>query len=893
MKTTHSLQNVPASAAANTLSSSMSGISEQPASGSPLPTPVGGHEFLGVPAPGAPPDVSRSLPRPATRSATGSPSLSLAREDGQAAVAARRTVRLAGGDEYNGEVAAGHGGAVPHGRGVLACRGRRCQYAGEFSRGLREGLGRLGTDCFVVWGSWRRDRLDPAASCRLDLSGGDRYHGQLATRASDAALPHNGGGSDRPSEPRPSPFAASALALNPVRQGWGEQVAANGDRYFGQWAEDRPHGFGCYLSGGDRYVGRFRHGRFHDTGTLFARTFAQDGVPRLIDGAFAGTGGGDTGSAAALPPATARLCVFDGVWADGKFAGEGHVTLPSGSRISAEWRDASLPMGGEAVLRRGHSSSGTRWAERFHWEPLLCGASDEQRDGELAAAEPFRQRLDKLAASRPGGAAAADCRAVLVDFLSSGAQLQTALRVFRRCFSFHYGTCGSSAELGAGQRDNPLGWCARHGIFGGCIHPARGAAITAADLSAALTDIFSLARSVLRWTADLFGAERLEWMDGLGVPVGTVVGRWTADAALKDSHGVLLNLYLHVYAAEEAEVCKALARLRGAATLDDMGVAFARRQSAERLFDPYADAAHCIEQLCAGGHTLSSKLDVLTQWTRAIDLSTRLARTPAVGGSASSPPSPQAGGSADDLLPIHQYVLSQSRLRHLHAHARMLADFAEEAAFVDPSSQESFCVTTLLVCVSTLPRLHHGLRDGDGVLVPASVFTGRLRAAVGRVPAAAAAAADRLGMGRADLAAAALGYLASWVPEALACLAAAPRPLPPVVALTAAASAGPLPPSLRGAAGLAGLEDGGNPSAAAAGLRLFCWRVLGTVLGATGLHVGFAGPVGPTGRGNIVPCTLDDATETADIAKGLVVLVSDALLPSFLLLISNELRHLL
>lgn len=804
------------------------------------------------------------------------------------------TIRLDCEDEYTGEVIRERGVAAPHGRGTLrSCSGRHC-YTGEFSHGWRDGYGEYVTDRYALWCRWRMNRPDLTNSCRVDYPNGDRYCGFLALQT-DPAASKALRACDNGSAGRVSKFSSWAQSTSLVRVRWGELVTAAGDRYFGEWEKDRPHGFGGYAArSGDRYVGRFRQGKFCGTGTLFSLSYAQDGISGLPEGAFLSSTNADNVGAA--PPRS--VCVFDGVWEEGRFLGEGHVTLPGGTRVSADWRSSSQPVDGEVVFkvapgclrsRRGPLGGppdrgvGGGWHECFHWEPLLCGAPGEVRKRELEASKPFRDRLTLASNSGLHGGCGEDggrsptttttgsaesLRAILLDFLGMSHQLRAAVRVFRRFFFFFYGTCGHRGEIAAGRGGNALGWCSQRNPFGGCIHASSGRAVTAADLHSALGDLFSFTRSALRWTADMLGDDLLRRMDAANVPVDLTVGRWTADTVLADTHDVLLNLYSHVYAAEGAEVDKALGRLRGRATLDDMGVAFARRYNEERLFDPYADAVHCIEQLGEAGHTLSSKLAVLAQWARDIDLSTRLAQVsgnapPRASSSSSSvhvaaapltscsvTAAPSSGralqsGSADDLLPIYQYVLSQARLRHLYAHTRMLADFAEEPTYVDATSHDSFCVTHFEMCAMTLPRLHLGLRDRDGVLVPASFFDDRLCSALARIPLAARSGAVRTpDLSAEDLASIALGYLAGWLPDVLVCLAAAPRPLPGVVHFSVAGSAdardGLFPAGWRRAALLDSLLDslGGDAGGDTGAVRDFCWRAAGSVLDAVGITWG-------------------------------------------------------
>ncbi|EPY27190.1 hypothetical protein STCU_05875 [Strigomonas culicis] len=277
-------------------------------------------------------------------------------------------------------------------------------------------------------------------------------------------------------------------------------------------------------------------------------------------------------------------------------------------------------------------------------------------------------------------------------------------------------------------------------------------------------DLLSFARSVLRWVRQALVD------DGAAVPE-RVVGRWVADRVLRGAAGVLPNLYCQAYRAAERELGEALSRLRPGLSLDDMGVHFARERLFEQLFDPYADAVRTAEQL-GRGHTLTRELQIVTQWSKEIDLSTRLAMDTEAG--ARRPPL----GGADDLLPIHQYVLTRSRVDALYAHAKLLADMVMEPMFADPSSEESFSVMTLHVCVLALSQLHPGVRDGEGVLVPFPLECARVAAQV-RCVARWVRAADQwcapTGWGARELESVVRLYMSTWVPHVVSALSTRAR----------------------------------------------------------------------------------------------------------------------
>ncbi|AIN99106.1 hypothetical protein LPMP_252430 [Leishmania panamensis] len=634
------------------------------------------------------------------------------------------------------------------------------------------------------------DRPDLSSSTRVDYPNGDCYCGFVELKVKQP-----------PTTQTRSKFSAWAASVEPSRHRWGELVTSSGDRYVGEWAENEREGFGCYVwASGSRYTGRFHRGQFHDTGTLFiSPAEVEDCLSRLSsDGGWrCGSGDGTALTerqvpywAARWPPASRPGwdgVVLDVVWCEGKCNGEGHVTLPSGIRISADWRTASSPVDGELVLpsltpQARMDVEVYEWRESFQWESLLSNADFEARRVAYEKAERPRVGIQQSNSTEY-------VRSYVLELLNTHSVAKTALDVFRRCFYCLYGTCGVDAEVGAGGRNNPLGWCTLRNTYGGCIHPADGRPISAADLDLALRDIVSVARSIVRWVLDMVGPEQLSKVLDCGGE--SLVGRWVADRVFQHCYPVLLNLYSQVYRAEETALAVSVARLRDAVTPDDIGVVFARQsESQAKLFDPYMDAVHCVEKLNHESQTLTQLLKVLVQWSREIDLSTRLTQACNDGRQKSVK---STAGSADDLLPIHQYVLSQSRCGRLYAVTKLLSDFAAEPLFMEATSQEAFGVTTLQVCVLTLLHLHPWERDVSNILVPFSVALDGLREAVQRRAALAMWVCDACGGVSSAASADALTldvvervmnrYVALWVPRMVgwmgehATVASSPQPV--------------------------------------------------------------------------------------------------------------------
>ncbi|RNF12618.1 putative protein kinase [Trypanosoma rangeli] len=699
------------------------------------------------------------------------------------------------GDVYSGEVKMDRGTMVPHGHGTLESpSGKHC-YVGGFVSRRRDGDGKLTTERYVLWSKWKMNRPDLTSPARIDYLDGSKYGGYFAFRQNNAAALH----SFRGSKTRLSNFSTWVQTNTPVRERWGEFVGVNGDRYFGQWENDLPSGFGCLVtSGGDRYVGLFEEGKFHDTGTLFSLSYGgQNACSSLLDGANfvlsresylrqatdvgADTDTDDDEDDATLDATMAMKghekerwggVIFDGGWERGRFVGEGYVTLPCGSRILAAWKSSTYPTNGRVFLgsfyNRTQAGMNARgWFQCFHWEPLLCGTSEELRAEEYDSCAPYRERLH-------GATTQEEVQAVLADFCGSQGAVRNALKLFRRCFYFFYGTCGKGSEISAGLGSNRLGWCYLRNTYGGCIHRRKGRPIVVGDVDLAMTDIISFVGSVERWVVAMLGDAAVADSSS-----EMFVARRVLDYVLRDTHDVLLNLYLHAFKEEDVSLSAALERLRERTTQDDMGVVFARQQSEEQLFDPYADAIHGIEQLERNTHTFTGKLRVLARWSREIDLAARLAQVTLDDKSFLLLPRGHMhleSGSADDLLPIYQYVLIKARLRHLYVHTKLLVDLSSEDMFMEFASPENFFVTTLHACTTMLARLHPLLRDKGQILVPSSFFEYQLRSAVRSIHRMAASFVDVFVSHTGEVCATqdadelrdiAVGYLKAWLPVAL------------------------------------------------------------------------------------------------------------------------------
>ncbi|CUG44172.1 Hypothetical protein, putative [Bodo saltans] len=772
---------------------------------------------------------------------------------------------------------------VPNGSGTLqSTSGKHC-YVGVFAQRERNGEGKLLTDKIVLWCNWNANRPEFTSSARLDTTSGDKYHGYLVARA-DADIVQK---LAKVNPPVMSKFSIWVNATKFTKERWGELVSANGGRYFGQWVNDIRCGFGCVIApNGDRYVGMFLNDVYHGLGVLFSRNTNSGASDRSLDGSPHRSGGSSRSLHAAyhasfttssnhrehhrpsnpvvdsiLSPSsmTASLypVVFDGAWNNGVLESSDALAMfPCGTKVRGAWRNTGSVEGGSVTCPRkprmfeggpnAEADFTKRWVETFQWESLLCGSSEGSKYRSHYGAKSIRSRLMK---SRERSGAVQQ----LTRFLKEDTLVLNAMKVFRRCFYFFYGTCGSSSEIGGGLAGNSLGWCQFRGASGGCIHRGRGRVIQASDIDSALGDIFSLVASVHRWTVEILGEGCMDHARDLDAD--GVVTRHALDMILSEVHPVLLNLYVQVYKAQEENLQAAVSRLRGT-TLDDLGVLFGRHES-DKLFDPYADASRSLGDL-SKCRNLTDMIRTLVMWSKEIDTSTKLAQVslqdeqlskistvirerrqsvfsgasksplpssfsrsyggdglvegpqslrslpdgdtsiPSVdvnaGGEGSSPPpsptsmqwnnsfaspssatggggddSPSLGpqhpptaipaalrrraqskfidaavdnleaGSADDLIPIHQYVLLRGAagVPHMYAITKLLVDLSADDAVVDPTSRDSFCITTLHACVTTLMQLDPDLRERTlpsqtivqqvlSVLTPASVFARRI-----------------------------------------------------------------------------------------------------------------------------------------------------------------------
>ena len=637
----------------------------------------------------------------------------------------RRTITMEFGDEYTGEVVKmpNTNYFVPHGQGTLHSLTGGHSYVGDFKFRLREGYGKLVTNDFFLWCKWKDNRPDWSSSVRIDYTNGEKYCGYLAA-VTDPQLQAKVKKDKIPL----SKFSHWVRTTVLVRERWGEMVFADGSRYFGQWESNSPDGFGCaHLANGDRYIGNWWKGKYHGAGTLFSSKQSK----RL-------TGGG---------------LVYDGIWEKGVFdAEEGHVTFPCRTRLTGEWKN-SVQAATASIHHPTKAECGIRWLNSFQWETLLCGCNEGAKNRDIAAAIPLRNQLLKASSKE-------EVESISRQVIKENASVTNSLKIFRRCFYFLYGTCGSSGEIGAGLGNNRLGWCYVRSCFGGCIHRGHGKPIESSDIDGALGDVSSFVSSLRRWVDELVGEQGSQVIYDWDADV--TICRHLLDIVLADVHQPLFNLYVQVYRKEQVALTASVRRLSGI-TPDDLGVLFGRHGDEEKLFSPYEDAIRSLQAL-SKSYSLNAKLNCLKKMSADIDLSTRLGQMKLEGdqltrlstfvknrrestgeslahmsitsreqggeAEAMAPLISQAlsvqSGSTDDLLPIHQYVLLEAAVPYLYSHVQLLLDLSADERFIDGTSQDAFCITTLQACTTIMPQLHKNIRDKQKVITPLTAYEKRV-----------------------------------------------------------------------------------------------------------------------------------------------------------------------
>ena len=130
----------------------------------------------------------------------------------------------------------------------------------------------------------------------------------------------------------------------------GTYTFANGDRYEGEWRDNKSHGRGTYtFADGDRFVGEFRDDKSHGQGTF---TFAN----------------GDR---------------FVGEYRDGKRNGQGTFTFANGDRYVGELRDDKSHGQGTFTFANGNRYVGEFRDDKFHGQGTFTFANGNRYVGEF------------------------------------------------------------------------------------------------------------------------------------------------------------------------------------------------------------------------------------------------------------------------------------------------------------------------------------------------------------------------------------------------------------------------------------------------------------------------------------------------------------------------------
>ena len=120
------------------------------------------------------------------------------------------------------------------------------------------------------------------------------------------------------------------------KNGQGTYTYANGDKYVGEWTDGLPNGQGTYsLSDGRKYVGEFRDDKRHGQGTF---TYANGNkyVGEFRDDIFNGQGTYTFGSSSQFAGDK-----YVGEYRDGKKHGQGTYTFADGDKYVGEYRDGN------------------------------------------------------------------------------------------------------------------------------------------------------------------------------------------------------------------------------------------------------------------------------------------------------------------------------------------------------------------------------------------------------------------------------------------------------------------------------------------------------------------------------------------------------------------------
>eukprot|EP00756_Hemistasia_phaeocysticola_P015943 Hpha_TRINITY_DN15444_c1_g4::TRINITY_DN15444_c1_g4_i1::g.176110::m.176110 len=560
-------------------------------------------------------------------------------------VASVGRVSLGAGETYEGQLLEG----VPHGAGKSWHEGGIYQFRGMWESGRRQGDGTLLVtlpgEMWAVHCAWKDNRVDTRLAGLLEMASGDCYFGQLAAVSTATVA---------------DPFHVYVRSLSILKHGVGEWRGAGrgGGRYLGSWACGKRVNFGVEIAVDSKYYGLWDADSRDRRGT----EMRSDGS--MFEGGW--RRGEPGGSGVLLLPNGAS--VRSDHWRGDQLTGratcrqEAHTpSLWARTRIASSWGCGLSGMSRPREVRV--LGRWTYFVESYMPELMEQQRRNEAREStfmapSLALLEPT-EGLDSLSDS-----SVADLRpkleSVLVRYIKSSLE-SAALRKpvlgeitlwFRRFFAFMYGTCASPDEIGAGQPGLPLtggflneetwqaaaaaaggraasgsrkragepqkelSYCANRNHFGGCFHRGDGVCIRPEHLHNACDDVVSF----------VYSLDNCCWLslgDGLTtllrdrMDLGGIVLRTLSDMVLGLVYPILRNLYRAVHRKEDIEFSMRIQSL-SRATLDDLGVSFARHRENEGLFPPYDAAIRALGEL--GGHqSVGAKLACLKQVAKEID----------------------------------------------------------------------------------------------------------------------------------------------------------------------------------------------------------------------------------------------------------------------------------
>jgi len=690
-------------------------------------------------------------------------------------------LQAAFGDIYAGEVTyfippvAGHNAAtrvsqqqnqqnppprpIPNGFGELHSENGGHTYTGYFKDGTRDGQGHLVIGRYMIWGFWKENRIDINSSVRFDsLETLVKYRGfvRVVTDKSVRADPS-----------KLSTFSIYVAQTSFIREGWGEAVYPDGRHVFGRWENDELCGFGTQITpnDGERYIGMFHNSKFHGFGVLFLPSGAIcEGD--WLNGTFKNTAGAIT-----IP----NRCVLTGQFTERAAFGKVSLTLLDAANHSREDVDTGL-----SFVTRAQYESLFFWAtnpqilreEAIQLAvPILAMIENLEDDNPMTAVATVEKeiRLKLSKTRRFDNALRVAQRVIFFQYGSCGSPSHVRSGCGRATLGIltnHFvnnnnnnnsnNKDGSSKDNKNNKKDSSktttgnnnnnttkpllasdaIGWCETQKT-GGCIHTGSGTPINSNTAKQLFDDMLSFSASCRKYWATLLQIGRQireanqhkssssashheqnnssEYYDDGDDQVVTetevlnAVSRASFDAIYGACRKLTKNVFNHAFYYEQTAAEAALERLRDV-TLNDVGINFAR-QSDDGLFDIYADATRTLEQSFAS-NVPTDILHGLHKWSQCIDSATRESQAVA--------------GSADDLIPIHQFVLLRAKIPQLVPMTKLVSWLGEQPCFVEPTSAESFCLTTLQACVAMLHDLRANIRDTDGVLQSPSALEARV-----------------------------------------------------------------------------------------------------------------------------------------------------------------------